>query len=210
VTLCDAGPLFALVWPKGIAMLPEITQTILNAKSAKGLTFAELAGAVGCHPVWLAAVCYRQVNQSFVVLLASHFQGFCRDLHSENIEFLVNLTVPPYLRPIVRANLLWRRNLDRGNANFDNIAEDFNRLLIDFRTEIEPHDPQPRPLRGALQELNDWRNAIAHQDFRKIGGSARLQLGRIRRWRKVCTRLAVVFDTVMHQYLQKLTGVSPW
>jgi cyanate lyase len=43
-------------------MLPEITETILSAKSAKGLTFAELAGAVGCHPVWLAAVCYRQAS----------------------------------------------------------------------------------------------------------------------------------------------------
>jgi cyanate lyase len=45
-------------------MLPEITQTILSAKSAKGLTFAELAKAVGCDPVWLAAVCYRQASPS--------------------------------------------------------------------------------------------------------------------------------------------------
>jgi cyanate lyase len=43
-------------------MLPEITETILSAKSAKGLTFAELAEVVGCHPVWLAAVCYRQAS----------------------------------------------------------------------------------------------------------------------------------------------------
>ncbi len=45
-------------------MLAEITQTILNAKSAKGLTFTELAKAVGCHPIWLAAVCYRQASPS--------------------------------------------------------------------------------------------------------------------------------------------------
>jgi cyanate lyase len=43
-------------------MLPEITETILQAKSAKGLTFAELAKVVGCHPVFLAAVCYRQAS----------------------------------------------------------------------------------------------------------------------------------------------------
>jgi cyanate lyase len=43
-------------------MLPEITQTILNAKSAKGLSFTDLAQAVGCDPVWLAAVCYRQAR----------------------------------------------------------------------------------------------------------------------------------------------------
>ena len=47
-------------------MLPEITQTILSAKTAKQLTFAELAQAVNCHPVWLAAVCYRQAGASQV------------------------------------------------------------------------------------------------------------------------------------------------
>lgn len=40
----------------------EITQTILGAKSAKGLTFAELARAIGCNPIWPAAVCYRQAS----------------------------------------------------------------------------------------------------------------------------------------------------
>jgi cyanate lyase len=45
-------------------MLPEITQTILNAKSAQKRTFAELANIVGCNPVFLAAVCYRQASAS--------------------------------------------------------------------------------------------------------------------------------------------------
>jgi len=45
-------------------MLPEITQTILNAKSAQKLTFADLASIVGCNPVFLAAVCYRQASAS--------------------------------------------------------------------------------------------------------------------------------------------------
>ena len=43
-------------------MIPEVTQEILHAKAAKGLTFAELAKVVGCHPVFLAAVCYRQAS----------------------------------------------------------------------------------------------------------------------------------------------------
>ena len=43
-------------------MLPEITEKILHAKAAKGLTFAELAKVVGCSPVFLAAVCYRQAG----------------------------------------------------------------------------------------------------------------------------------------------------
>jgi len=43
-------------------MLSEITKKILIAKSAKGLTFAELAEAVGCSPIFLAAVSYRQAS----------------------------------------------------------------------------------------------------------------------------------------------------
>jgi cyanate lyase len=43
-------------------MIPEVTQEILHAKAAKGLTFAELAAVVGCSPVFLAAVCYRQAS----------------------------------------------------------------------------------------------------------------------------------------------------
>jgi cyanate lyase len=45
-------------------MLPEITQTILNAKTAKQMTFAALADIVGCNEVFLAAVCYRQAGAS--------------------------------------------------------------------------------------------------------------------------------------------------
>lgn len=43
-------------------MLAEVTEKILQAKAAKGLTFADLARTVGCSPVFLAAVCYRQAS----------------------------------------------------------------------------------------------------------------------------------------------------
>jgi cyanate lyase len=45
-------------------MLPEITQLILDAKLKKNLTFVDLATIVGCSPVFLAAVCYRQASIS--------------------------------------------------------------------------------------------------------------------------------------------------
>ncbi len=43
-------------------MIPEVTEKILHAKAAKGLTFAELARILGCSPVFLAAICYRQAS----------------------------------------------------------------------------------------------------------------------------------------------------
>jgi cyanate lyase len=43
-------------------MIPEVTEEILRAKATRGLTFAAMAEVVGCSPVFLAAVCYRQAS----------------------------------------------------------------------------------------------------------------------------------------------------
>lgn len=44
--------------------IPEITQTLLAAKQAKGLTFADLEAKLGRDEVWIAAVVYRQASAS--------------------------------------------------------------------------------------------------------------------------------------------------
>jgi cyanate lyase len=44
--------------------LPTITVKLLEAKKAKGLTFADLEQAIGRDEVWLAAVFYRQASAS--------------------------------------------------------------------------------------------------------------------------------------------------
>jgi hypothetical protein len=62
-----------------------------------------------------------------------------------------------------------------------------------------------------LMELNDWRNAIAHQDFDPaVFGAAILRVQRVRKWRTACNRLASSFDEVMRSHLQTVNGVSPW
>lgn len=44
--------------------IPEITQTLLNAKKNKGLSFADLEKILGRDEVWIAAVFYRQASAS--------------------------------------------------------------------------------------------------------------------------------------------------
>ena len=44
--------------------LPQITTTLLNAKKAKGITFADLEKELGRDEVWIAAVFYRQASAS--------------------------------------------------------------------------------------------------------------------------------------------------
>jgi hypothetical protein len=155
----------------------------------------------------------QQINQAYAVLLASQFQGFCRDLHTESVDHLLSAIAPvPPLRPILRAELTRGRQLDRGNAQPSSLGADFGRLGIRFWHEVDHHDPKNATRRGHLGLLNDWRNAIAHQDFdpAQLGGTTTLHLARVRRWRVSCRRLAVSFDEVMRVHLQALTGTSPW
>src|SRR2546421_8882763 len=74
----------------------------------------------------------QQINQAYAVQLSAHFQGFCRDLHSECAEYLVVLVVDPVLRDTLRNNLLFARKIDRGNPNPGNLGSDFNRLGLAF------------------------------------------------------------------------------
>lgn len=45
-------------------MIPEITQKLLAAKKAKGISFADLEKTLGRDEVWIAAVIYRQASAS--------------------------------------------------------------------------------------------------------------------------------------------------
>jgi hypothetical protein len=63
-----------------------------------------------------------------------------------------------------------------------------------------------------LQELNAWKNAIAHQDFdpAKLGGTTILRLQQVRDWRNACNQLANAFEEVMRLLLHQVNGNSPW
>jgi hypothetical protein len=153
----------------------------------------------------------QQINYSYVALLSSHFQGFCRDLHSECIERIVEIA-PPQLRGMMSGSLELNRSLSRGNPHPGAIGSDFNRLGIDFWTAVRALDLRSERRRVLLQELIDWRNAIAHQDFDPVipVGPPTLQLVRVRAWRRALDSLARDFDRVMYNHLSNLIGISPW
>ncbi len=152
-----------------------------------------------------------QINQAYAVLLASQFQGFCRDLHSESAAYLIDILEPPSMRPIVRAEFTRERKLDRGNANPANVGQDYGRLGIDFWDEVKKLSPRNSARNQALEMLNSWRNAIAHQDFNPAKlGTSKLGLAQVRRWRVACERLAQAFDRVMRIHILSVTGNTPW
>ena len=153
-----------------------------------------------------------QINHAYTVLLASQFQGYCRDLHSECVDCMARAVASAVLQPVMRAVFVLGRSLDRGNANPGAIGADFNRFGIDFWARVYADNRGNDRRRELLEDLNAWRNAIAHQDFdpAKLGGTTTLHLAQVRRWRRACNKLAQSFDNVMHKHLFAVTAAAPW
>jgi hypothetical protein len=155
----------------------------------------------------------QQIKRAYAVLLAAEFQGFSRDLHTECVEHLLGVIAPPpVLRLLLRGELMRGRQLDRGNAQPSSLGADFGRLDLAFWPALLVHDANSTAWRADLEALNEWRNAIVHQDFTstRLGGIINLRITQVRRWRASCRRLARAFDEVMCGHLLALTGVSPW
>jgi len=146
-------------------------------------------------------------------MLSSQFQVLCRDLHTECARAFVASVSPPNLQRALYANVVRGRMLDTGNANPGTIGSDFNRFELMFWAAVDIDHPRNPRRKTLLEELNRWRNAIAHQSFVPTmlkGSRVILPLSRVRRWRKACDGLARSFDDVMCGHLLTLTGVAPW
>lgn len=152
----------------------------------------------------------QQIGHAYVVMLSSHFQRFCRDLHSEAADYLMKQLSSAALREVFLNNLVHARKLDSGNPNPGNLGADYARLEMEFWLLVAACDPRTAGRRAKLEELNRWRNAIAHQDFRRVGGHDGVQLTDVRKWRAACEALAVAFDNAVRRHLTSLVGVAPW
>jgi hypothetical protein len=154
----------------------------------------------------------QQYIRSYAVLLSSEFQGFCRELHSECAERLINSVGLLALRSVFRGQCLHGRKLDVGNPSPGNLGADFNRYEVDFWPAVLALDPAHAARRHRLAMLNSWRNAIAHHAYNPadLGGTTTLAILQVRDWRTDCDAFAVAFDTVMRDHLLTIMGVAPW
>lgn len=154
----------------------------------------------------------QQINQAYAVMLSSQFQRFCRDLHTEATAFLVSQTFPLGVRVVFRARLTDGRKLDTGNPNPGNIGADFGRFDVPFWPRVLAHDARNVRRRQQLEELNAWRNAVAHQDVdpARLGGRTVLGLAQVQTWRRSCDGLAHSCDLVLAAQLEAIIGTWPW
>lgn len=106
------------------------------------------------------------------VALAAEFQGYCRDLHQECVDDLLDqMSVLPYrLRMLIGATLETGRALDRQNATVATVARDFKELGISPWESIQLRNKEKyRDWRTTLDTVISARNAIAHSDEDRVG-----------------------------------------
>lgn len=159
-----------------------------------------------------------QLNYAYLSAIASQFQGYCRDLHSEAVGALA--AAAPVVSAILFATFTKGRKLDQGNANPGNIADDFSRIGMNaFWTELATHGgiAFTEARRKRLEQMNMWRNAIAHNDFDqnlsrldKLDDQLKPRLKEANRCRTACNRLARQMDEAVGQFLGQVVGTAPW
>ncbi len=158
----------------------------------------------------------QQLTDAYVLLLAGQFQLYCRELHDEAATFLAAQITSALLAAVVEQSLVKGRRLQRGNAQPDALETDFARVGVSLRSELLAADPRNRDRLLRLQELNAWRNAIAHQDLKPGPGQVATVTGRrrtlkdVHSWRANCSALAQQIDSVVGLRLLSVTGCRPW
>ncbi len=183
--------------------------------------WSQLDDIVGAHAAVAAAtvggrVATEQVIHAYAMLLSSHFQRFCRDLHSEAIEHVCAEVPTVWVQWMLRARLIEGRKLDTGNPNPGNIGSDFKRFGLELWPSMVALDARTPGQKLLLEQLNRWRNAIAHQDFTSSGdldlgaGRVDLRLADVNAWRAACDQLATTMDAAVAAWLAGLAGRPAW
>lgn len=171
---------------------------------------AELEGQ--CRAVLAATpvkrVAVEELARAYVLMLSSHFQGFCRELYSEAADALVTQLEKARkgLAAVLKFQSAAQLRLDHGNPTWENIRVDFARFGLDFKGTLDSI-PNASALLRNLSELNRIRNAIAHDD-RKVADVIDLDdaLG----WRDTCSALTDILEGAVFQKLKKILRKAPW
>lgn len=120
------------------------------------------------------------------------------------------VTQPPQVALQLRVLLTSGRQLDRGNAHPGALGSDFGLLGMELWPQLRARDRRIEVRHDRLEELNQWRNAIAHDDFSKFGLGETLRLATVTAFRSACQGLAVTMDREVAAHVGTIVGRAPW
>jgi hypothetical protein len=145
--------------------------------------------------------------RAYVMALSAHFQGFCRDLHTEASQILISKVKRPALAAIFQAQFTARRKLDHGNPNLENLKADFKRF--GFTLDLARADSANPAHLAHLAKLNAWRNVAAHQGT-PTAKAGPLTYSLVATWQTSCDGLANSLDRIMYNQLKRILRRAPW
>jgi hypothetical protein len=189
-------------WPMPSAALLKWQNERLPSLAHVDTQCAASVAAVPANPALID-----ENHRGYVLLLAAHFQGFCRDLHTECAQIIAS-KVRPSLEILFQSQFSARRELDRGNANAKSIIEDFSRFGFNMKTQLNGIAGAVAP-KANLHTLDEWRNAAAHHNTSLPPGGP-LTVLLIRGWRNSCNLLATAFDNILYTQLRARLRRQPW
>jgi len=144
--------------------------------------------------------------RAYVVSLARHFQGYCRDLYTESAMVVVS-KVRGSLVDVIQAQFLSGRRLDQGNPTLDTLDVDFSRFGFDLRQALRDQFDGDDTWHQRWNLMNRWRNAIAHAAREP---AETLTLTTVREWRRVVERVVAALDAILYRELKRLLRRTPW
>lgn len=156
-----------------------------------------------------------QLNRSLLVALVGQFQGYCRDLHDVAIAVHVGHASAGQGQ-LLQVLLTQGRKLDSGNPRKSALGADFGRLGFTFIPAVSAADPTAGAALDTLEELIDYRNAVAHNNESEIAsiesaGNIRATLGVFRQCRTTLNSLASIVDANVSAQLASLLSIpAPW
>ena len=138
-------------------------------------------------------------------------------MHSEAAQRLADAVQPQEFRGAVLRLLTENRKLDTGNANESTLGPDFDRLGLQFFDAVKAASGFHRRRKLRLEQLNIWRNAVVHQNFKLkphheaiVKGTVPDRVADVRMWRRTCNELAKQFDEIVRGYVSGVVGGVSW
>jgi hypothetical protein len=154
---------------------------------------------------------------ALVLRLAAEFQGYCRALHDDAIDAVLDVVTVPRgaLQAVLINGLSAGRGLDRRSADPKTISDDFDRLGCDLWVSLGVRRPVvARAWREVLALLHIARNGLAHDD---LGALARVEaagwpvdIATVRNWRNVLDDIATEMNDGVGADIAELIGKIPW
>lgn len=143
--------------------------------------------------------------RAFVLLLSSHFQGFCRELYTECTQvFAISLSAA--MQPTIQAQFSAELKVNGLNPTAENIRKDFERFAFQINFDA---DPKNAPRITQLGHLNKWRKSIAHHSVTPPAGIPALTFANVQGWKSSCDGLAIWLNSIMFTELSRILGAPP-